>query len=64
MASLGHLHKAATVRQADRELSQTSPMIGAGRGPVNLLTKGQAWHTSKSIRMGVVVPAHADRRVE
>ena len=64
MASLGHLHKAVAVRQADREFVADFPMIGGGRGPVNLLTKRQAWHTSKSIRMGVKVPAHADRHVE
>jgi hypothetical protein len=64
MASLGHLHKAATVRQADREFVADVPIIGEDRGPVNLLTKGQAWHTSKSIRMGVIVPARADRHVK
>src|SRR5678815_2405924 len=57
-ASLGHIHKVTAVRQAGRRIATASHDEVQGRGPANLLTKGQAWHTHNIVRIGVLLPAH------
>jgi len=58
MASLGHIHKVATVRQAGRGIA-ADPHDDRWRGrTANLLTKWKAWHTPNIIRIGVVLPSH------
>jgi hypothetical protein len=38
-ASLGHIHKVKTVRQAGKRFAQALTTIGDGEGPAILLTK-------------------------
>lgn len=58
MVSLGHIHKVTAVRQAGRRITAGPHADLEAGGPVNLLTKGEAWHTQNSVRIDVVPPGH------
>ena len=63
MASLAHIHKVATVRQARRRIDTGLHDDRHNAGLANLLTKWKAWHTHNIIRIGIVLPSHTGRHV-